>query len=295
MSVSLAHDVVTDRVISALEKGTVPWRQPWRADVDHPRNPDGRLYRGVNVWLLLAQRYGSPYWLTFNQVKQRRGYVRRGERATPVVFWKQLQVEDQEHDGTRTVPLLKYYSVFNVEQTEGILPPAVPELPRLEPIQQADSVVAAMPHPPQIRRECDRAAYMPAWDMVSMPRPDRFESADGYYSTLFHELGHSTGHASRLAREGIVNRAKFGSMDYGREELIAEMTAAYLCGQTGILPATIDNTAAYLDSWIRTIREDRRAVVVAAGAAQRAADYILGLSKDQAPAMAGVVALEAAA
>lgn len=294
MSVSLAYDVVTDRVIDVLGKGTVPWRQPWRADVDHPRNLEGRLYRGVNVWLLLAQRYGSPYWLTFNRVKQCGGYVRRGERATPVVFWKQLQIEDHEREDTRTVPLLRYYQVFNVEQTEGITAPAVPELPSIDPIDRADAVIAAMPNPPQIRSG-DRAAYMPAWDVVSMPRLDRFESADGYYSTLFHELGHSTGHASRLARDGIVNLAKFGSMDYGREELIAEMTAAYLCGQTAILPATIDNTAAYLGSWIRTIREDRKAVVVAAGAAQRAADYMLGLSKDQAPASAGAVALEAAA
>lgn len=295
MSVSLAYDVVTDRVIDVLEKGTVPWRQPWRADVNHPRNLEGRPYRGVNVWLLLAQRYGSPYWLTFNQVKQRGGYVRRGEQATPVVFWKQLQVEDKDREEIHTIPLLRYYSVFNVEQTNGIIAPAVPALPRVDPIEQADAVVAAMPNPPQIRSQGDRAAYLPAWDTVSMPGLDRFESAHGYYSTLFHELGHSTGHASRLAREGIVKLAQFGSMDYGREELIAEMTAAYLCGQTGILPATIDNTAAYLDSWIRTIREDRKAVVVAAGAAQRAADYILGLSKDQAPALAGAVALEAAA
>jgi antirestriction protein ArdC len=295
MSVSLAYDVVTDRVIDVLEKGTVPWRQPWRADVDHPRNLEGRLYRGVNVWLLLAQRYGSPYWLTFNQVKQRGGYVRRGERATPVVFWKQLQVLDQGCDDARTIPLLKYYSVFNVEQTDGIGAPAMPALKQLDSIEQADAVVTAMPNPPQIRRQGDRAAYIPAWDIVSMPRLDRFESADGFYSTLFHELGHSTGHASRLARESIVNLANFGSMDYGREELIAEMTAAYLCGQTGIPPATIDNTAAYLDSWIRTIREDRKAVVVASGAAQRAADYILGQSKDQASALAGATALEAAA
>lgn len=147
MSVSLAYDVVTDRLIDVLEKGTVPWRQPWLADVDHPRNLDGRLYRGVNVWLLLAQRYGSPYWLTFNQVKQRGGYVRRGERATPVVFWKQLQVADQDREDIRTIPLLRYYSVFNVEQTDGIAAPAVPALPQMDPIEQADVVVAAMPNP----------------------------------------------------------------------------------------------------------------------------------------------------
>jgi antirestriction protein ArdC len=282
MSVALAYDVVTDRIVEALEEGTVPWRRPWTVGADGPRNIDGRPYRGINVWLLLAQGYGSPHWLTFNQCKAKGGHVRKGEHATPVVFWKQSAIVDTDAEtGERqekTVPILRYYNVFNVEQCDGIAAPVGDTLPELDRIAEAEAVIAAMPNPPSIRYGGDRAAYVPALDLVMAPPLQQFETADAFYSTCFHELGHSIGHASRLAREAIINPDKFGSMNYGREELVAEMTAAYLCGMTGILPATIENTAAYLANWIATINQDRRAVVVAAGAAQRAADYILGLS-----------------
>jgi antirestriction protein ArdC len=282
MSVPLAYDVVTDRIVEALERGTVPWRQPWTVAADGPRNIDGRPYRGINVWLLLAQGFGSPYWLTFNQCKAKGGHVRRGEHATPVVFWKQSPIVQSDAESgeqqTRTVPILRYYNCFNLEQCDGIAARAGDPHPELDPIAEAESIIAAMPNPPGIRVGGDRAAYVPALDLVMVPPLQQFQVADAFYSTCFHELGHSSGHASRLAREAITNPEKFGSMNYGREELAAEMTAAYLCGMTGILPATIDNSTAYLANWIATIEQDRKAVVVAAGAAQRAADYILGLS-----------------
>jgi antirestriction protein ArdC len=195
-----------------------------------------------------------------------------------VVFWKQLTVKDEDTGDERTVPLLRYYNVFNTQQCEGVEAPASRPLPEHDPIAEAEAVTAAMPDPPSIQHQGDRAAYVPALDVVMMPPRQQFQSPHGYYSTMFHELGHSTGHASRLAREAITNPDKFGSMDYGREELVAEMTAAFLCGATGILPATLDNSAAYVANWIATIKVDRKAVVVAAGAAQKAADSILGLS-----------------
>ena len=163
MSVALAYDVVTDRVIAALEEGTVPWRRPWRADTDHPRNLEGRLYRGINVWMLLAQGYASPHWMTFHQAKAQGGFVRAGEHATPIVFWKQIALREDDSEKSRTIPLLRYYQVFNVEQVEGIAQPPLPEYPQFNPIQQAEVIVAGMPNPPAMRREGNRAAYIPGF------------------------------------------------------------------------------------------------------------------------------------
>jgi antirestriction protein ArdC len=287
----LAYDIVTDRIVAALESGTAPWRQPWPAALDGPRNIDGRPYRGVNVWLLLAvaqaEGYSSPYWLTFNQCQAKGGHVRKGARSTPVVFWKQLRVTETDDDGDRRekrIPLLRYFNVFNLEQCEGIPAPAVVQLPQHDPIAQAEAIVAGMPHQPGVRRQGDAAWYAPVLDLVQVPALNLFRRPDDFYSTLFHELGHATGHQSRLGRSGIMDRARFGSDEYGREELVAEMTAAFLCGETGILPATIENTTAYLANWITAIKEDRKAVVLAAGAAQKAADYILGQLDRQEPA-----------
>jgi len=283
------YAVITDRIIELLEKGVIPWHRPW-AGGEAPRNlASGKPYRGINPFLLSAAGYASSWWLTFNQAKQRGGHVRKGEQSTPVVFWKWLIVPDKEsgEPGKRKrIPFLRYYRVFNVEQCEGIEAPAL-KLPGgacggFSPIEAAERIVQTMPKAPAIVTGEPRAYYRPATDTVNMPARELFESGEGYYTTLFHELTHSTGHASRLSRPGVGDVAAFGSQTYSREELIAEMGAAYLCGEAGIVQRTIDNAASYIASWLKRLKDDRKLIIVAAAQAQKAADFILGRSFDEA-------------
>lgn len=288
---SAVYRMVTEQVLDALSQGVAPWRRPW-TQAEAPRNIDGRPYRGINVFLLTlvahSRGYRSPFWLTFNQAKAKGGAVSKGAKSTIVTFWKRLTVEDQETGETKTVPLLRYFRVFNLEQCDGVqLPKAVIEAQaRIEadarrtfcPIEAARILIDNMPARPRISHDRDRAYYSPALDLVNLPRPESFDAPEHYYGTAFHELGHSTGHPSRLNRPTVTDAdASFGSAKYGREELIAEMTAAFLCAEAGILTMPVlTNSAAYVDNWRRAIKEDVRAVVVAAGAAQRAADWIAG-------------------
>lgn len=273
------YQAVTDKMVAALETGTVPWRKPWDTTSGRPQNLDGRPYRGVNVMLLALSGYTSPFWLTFKQAKTRGGSVNKGEHSTMVVFWRQIKVEDKGMGEDRTIPLLRYYNVFNLDQTSDVkLPERVVRWQNranepFEPVTDAQSIVDGYPGGPVIGYGTE-AFYVPGTDRITVPGPGDYARPEEFYSTLFHEMGHSTGHPDRLNRS-IANA--FGSHDYGREELVAEMTAAFLCAEAGI-EVTHENSAAYLSSWIATIREDNRAVVTAAGAAQRAADHILGRS-----------------
>ena len=239
-------------------------------------------YRGVNVFMLHAMSYESPFWLTFKQAKEMGGNVRKGEHACPVVFWKWLDVDEpSEPTSKRAVPMLRYYSVFNVAQCDGVTAPAIEGTDRPHsPIETAEQIVAAMPRRPAIRHGLDRASYSPAADSVAMPSPERFDTPENYYNVLFHELTHSTGHESRLNRKGVSGAGGewdgFGSQSYSKEELVAEMGSAFLCGRAGIVERTIDNSAAYVRSWLQRLKDDARLVVQAAAQVQRAADFILG-------------------
>jgi antirestriction protein ArdC len=272
------YEIVTARILEQLEHGVVPWRKPWRAEL--PCNLiSGKAYRGVNVFLLASQGYGSRYWLTFQQTAKLGGHVKRGEHSTLVTFW---HIGDERtrtcDDGTteKTRPfLLRYYNVFNLEQTEGIDIPRVSSRPAVNPVEQCAAIVEGMPHAPK-QEQSSHAWYRPATDTVGMPARGLFNSSEEYYSTLFHELTHSTGHASRVGREGIEQLNTFGSESYSREELVAEMGAAMLSGISGIETKTLENSASYLQSWITRLRGDSRLVISAASAAQKAADYILG-------------------
>jgi antirestriction protein ArdC len=236
----------------------------------------------VNVFLLHAMSYQSPFWLTFNQAKELGGSVKRGEKACPVVFWKWLDVEDTADNDRKRVPFLRYYSVFNVAQCDGI----EGHLPKLEeskrehnPIEAGEQIVSAMPRRPEIKHGLDRAFYSPTGDFVGMPSPERFRSGEEYYSVLFHELTHSTGHESRLNRKGVTGTdgqwTAFGSQPYSKEELVAEMGSAFLCGHAGIVERTLENSAAYVQGWLSRLKDDSRLVVQAAAQAQKAADFIL--------------------
>lgn len=269
------YEIVTSRILEELEKGQVPWRKPWRT-LPPANLVSKKPYRGINVFLLALQGYGSQYWLTFNQAKQLGGNVRKGEHGTKIVFWKFDTFETETADGEteeRKSAFLRYYTVFNLEQTEGLK--ALLALPPAFPIESAEEIVQGMPNPPAFEQDF-QAAYIPFRDVVTMPRRTAFESQAEFYSTLFHELTHSTGHAKRLGREGFDSPQKFGSESYSREELIAEMGSAMLCGIAGIEQATISNSAAYLRAWIKRLKADSRLVVSAASAAQKAADYIRG-------------------
>jgi antirestriction protein ArdC len=277
---SNVYQIITDQIIRQLEQGVAPWRKPWRAEV--PLNLiSGKPYRGLNVFLLASQGYASRYWLTLNQANKLGGRVKKGEHSTLVMFWhigEERKVRSADGSERKQTPfLLRYYRVFNVCQTEGIadklgLGNSSPRVPSLE---QCESIVDRMPNRPAIEKS-DRAWYRPSTDKVGMPARELFHSSEEYYSTLFHELTHSTGHASRVGREGIEQLNAFGSESYSREELVAEMGAAMLCGFAGISPHTLENSAAYLQSWLRALKSDSRMVVTAASAAQKAADYILG-------------------
>jgi antirestriction protein ArdC len=281
-----AYQVVTDRIIGLLEQGTIPWQKPWNGGEMAPRNlVSQREYRGVNVFLLHAMMYESPFWLTFKQAKELGGHVSQGEKACPVVFWKWLDVEDTaEPTGRKTVPFLRYFSVFNVGQCEGIPQDKIPALDGFKrdhsPISEAEQIVSNMLKRPEIRNGGARACYLPSLDRVDMPKPESFRSGQEYYCVLFHELAHSTGHQDRLNRKGVSGTegewSAFGSTPYAKEELVAEMGAAFLCGQVGIVERTIDNSAAYIAAWLARVRDDRKLVVHAAAQAQKAADYILG-------------------
>ncbi len=276
------YQIITDRIMALLESGTVPWRKPWK-DGGPPQNLISRKpYRGVNVFLLNATRFASPFWLSFRQVQSLNATVRKGEHACPVVFWKRPEAEDEpteaEPTARKRAPLLRYYSVFNVEQCENIRPTLVPkpETREFQPVEQCDRLVAQMPQRPKITHGASRAAYAPLQDIVTMPNTVSFDSAELYYSTLFHELTHATGHATRLNRPGITQPAGFGSDPYSREELIAEMGAAFLCGHCGIENSTITESASYIQGWLERLRNDRKLVVQAAAQAQKACDFIRG-------------------
>lgn len=270
------YEIVTEQVIKQLESGTAPWRKPWNTPA--PCNlVSQKPYRGINTFLLASQGMPSRYWLTFHQAAKLGGHIRKGEHSSLVVFWSIGEEKINARTGKLSKPfLLRYYRVFNLSQTEGIahkLGLAEASAQPVPDIEACDRIVADMPNRPTIEN-AGAAWYRPSTDTVGIPPKQIFNGPEAYYSTLFHELTHSTGHASRIGREGIEHLNTFGSESYSREELIAEMGAAMLCGVTGIAPAVLDNSAAYLKSWITALRGDSRLLVTAASAAQKAADYI---------------------
>ena len=273
------YQVITDHILALLEQGTVPWQQPWDSTLGLPRNLcSQRSYRGINVWLLTAMGFPSPFWATFHQVKAAGGSIRKGARGVPVVFWKVYNYEDTETGEAEKRFVLRQYTVFNAVQLDGVAVPEIPITPHpFTPIERCARLVDAMPHRPAIIEGHQRAFYSPATDTLHLPIPACFPSPEAYYATLFHELVHSVGHPSRLHRNTLTDRCLFGDPTYAKEELVAEMGAAYLCGVCGIANTTLANSAAYLQSWMAVLRHDATLLVHAAAQAQRAADYIQNL------------------
>jgi len=278
------NDIINNRIMELLESGTVPWRKTWNAQSNSPKNLVSRKeYRGINVFMLACMPYSSQYWMTYKQCADMKGNVRKGEKSTPVIFWKWLDKKAAVGDDADTVtvngkiPMLRYYNVFNLEQVKGIEPPPATEstINTFTPIQMAEQIITGMPYRPEIKYGGNSASYSPMLDYVKLPVPESFDFAEEYYSTAFHELSHATGHASRVGRKGILEPSYFGSHEYSKEELVAEMGSAFLCGHAGIEQSTIVNSAAYIRGWLKALKNDKMLLVHAAAQAQKASDYIL--------------------
>lgn len=290
------YQEVTDRIIEHLEQGTAPWRNPIkrRSGDGWPKNlHSGKRYRGINVFLLGLRAwesgYSSAYWMTFKQAKSKGGQVRKGEKGSLVTFWKRFETTDRATGEDIAIPVLKHYTAFNLEQIDGIeIPDAPTEDPNqipFEPLKAADQLINGYTNKPVITHDGgQRAFYRPSSDTVHLPEPDMLDCRESYYAVAFHELTHSTGHSKRLDRGLDTDPSPFGSPDYSREELIGEMGSAFMCAAAGISPPTIEQSAAYLQNWINVLKGDKRLVVSAAGAAQKAADLMLGTSFENATA-----------
>lgn len=281
-------------ILDHLDKGVSPWHKPWNTS-GGPRNIAGRAYRGINQFLLGLAPFANPNFLTFRQAIDLGGNVKKGEKGLPVVFWKRWtpgakeDVDDAEEaeardEKPRSVWVLRYYTAFNVEQCEGIpkekLDAISPKRFKHRPIPEAEAVWDGYADRPALANGTS-AFYEPATDRIVVPPFTSYRNREDYYSTLFHEAGHSTGHPSRLDRKENIG-AHFGTAKYGREELVAELCAGILCNRCGIV-RTLKNSAAYCKNWAGVIRDaPARAVVAAASAAQRAADYILGFTPETA-------------
>ena len=278
------YTIVTDTIIAQLEKGIVPWQCPWRKEVGIPRNfHTGQQYHGINVILLGCRRFGSPYWMTWNQIKQRGGSVEKGEHGSIVVKYGQFEKKDGTDDAEekRHSFYLKGYKVFNALQIKGVDFPALPTIDPVSPEEQfenAAAIVAGMPTPPQIREgRHTQAVYRRVSDTVDMPERGRFAKMEDFYLTLFHELVHSTGHESRLNRKSLIENDGFGGKVYSEEELVAETGSAFLGAEADIVRDDYEQSAAYLRGWLDALKEKdhRRWIVRAATQAAKAAAFIL--------------------
>jgi antirestriction protein ArdC len=303
------YQEVTDRIIAELEQGKVPWVQPWgraKAGLGLPKNAaTGRQYSGVNILILwgavIEKGFASQHWLTFRQSLDLGGNVRKGERGTTICyadrFIPKAEIERaaKEGDEPEAIPFRKRFTLFNIAQCDG-LPERMqsePEpMPEREIIPHAEALIAATGA--DFRIGGNRAFYVPAADYIQVPPQPSFYNQVDYYRTCFHELGHHSGHPSRLNRD---LSSAFGSKSYGCEELVAEMASAFICASLNIVPTV--RHADYLGSWLEIIREDNRAIFRAASQASKAADFILAFRDGDGdaapPAIAAVEAMENAA
>lgn len=293
------YEKVTSKIIADLEQGELTWLKPWSSGnmdgkIVKPLRHNGQPYSGINVLMLWAAAmegcFSSPFWMTFNQAQEYGAHVRKGERGNLVVYANTITKTEEGANGEaqeRTIPFMKGYTVFNASQIEG-LPEhyyAKPENlidPALR-IESADKFFAATGA--DIRHGGNQAYYSGGSDHVQMPAFEAFRSPESYYATLAHELTHWTKHKTRLDRE--FGRKKWGDEAYAREELVAELGAAFLCADLALTPEPAADHAAYIQSWLRVLKEDKRAIFSAAAHAQRAADFLHGL---QPQAMKGVAA-----
>tara|TARA_R110002072_G_scaffold303121_1_gene494576 strand:+ start:112179 stop:113078 length:900 start_codon:yes stop_codon:yes gene_type:complete len=280
---------VTDRIIARLERGVLPWLKPWHAEhaagrITRPLRHNGQPYRGVNVVMLWMSAddlgFGSPFWLTYRQAQELGGHVRKGEKGSPVVYassFKKTETNEDGQDVEAEIPFLKQYTVFCADQCDG-LPPhfyqmATPPTETLERIDRADMFYANTKA--DIRTGGNRAYYTITDDYVRIPPFETFRDAESHAATLAHELTHWTRHPSRLDRD--LGRKRFGDEGYAMEELVAELGSAFLCADLQITPEVREDHASYIDSWLKVLGEDKRAIFSAASHASKAVDFLHSL------------------
>ena len=279
---------ITDRIVADLEQGIIPWQKPWSGAQGAISHTTGKRYSLLNQ-MLLGCRSGE--FVTFKEAQREGGYIRKGEKASMIVFWKFLDSAKRDDDGNvvhgadgkpimESVPFLRYYNVFHIDQCEGIQPRFAEDTSpgeHLFPDVAADQIVEDYVQRSGVKltiQRSDRAFYSPASDGETVPELAQYTSTNEYYSTLFHELTHSTGHASRLNR--LSKEAHFGSEAYSKEELIAELGAAFLVNHAGMeTDGSFCNSAGYIQSWLKVLKDDKRFIVSAAGRADKAVAMIL--------------------
>ncbi|WP_065331615.1 ArdC family protein [Tritonibacter mobilis] len=278
---------VTDTIIAELEKGVRPWLKPWNAEhaagrISRPLRHNGMAYQGINIIMLwsaaMEAGYAAPIWMTFKQAKDLGAHVRKGEKGNLVVYADRIHKTeidaDTGEDQERNIPFMKAYSVFNVEQIDGLpdhfyAPAAAPSEP-VERIESAERYFAALGA--DIRHGGNRAFYSLNSDRVQMPPFETFRDAESYYATLAHECTHWTRHPSRLERE--FGRKRWGDEGYAMEELVAELGSAFLSADLSLSPEPRPDHAAYISSWLKVLKNDKRAIFTAASHAQRAVDFM---------------------
>jgi antirestriction protein ArdC len=286
------YQKITDRIVAELERGVRPWMKPWNAGngegrIARPLRANGIAYRGINVLMLWSEAidraYASPIWMTFKQASELKANVRKGEHGSLVVYADKITRKETDgrtgEEAEREIPFMKGYTVFNVEQIDGLpehyyakpLPPAE-TVPR---IALAEAFFAATNA--NVVHGGGRACYVPRTDNVHMPCIDFFRDSASYYATLAHEMTHWTKHESRLNRD--FGRKRYGDEGYAMEELVAELGSAFLSADLDLTPEIREDHAAYIGSWIKALKEDKRAIFTAASQAQRAADFLHGLQR----------------
>lgn len=278
---SKVYDYVSEKILSMLDEGVVPWQKPWRI-ADIPRNfKSGYNYNGINVWLLLYEQMTKGYkynmWMSFKQGKEMKATVKKGEKSSMVIFWKFNKYVNENDNGEeveKTVPILRYYNVFNIEQFDWedeakkneLIDKYIGEPLSFEPNEEAERLVENYKFMPELTEGGSEAYYLPSLDKINMPIKDVFESIPKYYSTLFHEIGHSTGHKDRLNRF----KSNVNIHDYAEEELVAEFFSSMIAAHVGFGEEVFEHNASYIDSWRRKISKDKKIVVWAASRAEKA-------------------------
>ena len=285
---------ITDKIVSDLEQGVRTWLKPWNAEhaagrITRPLRHNGLPYNGINILMLWAtaveRGFAAPIWMTFKQAKELGAHVRKGEKGSLVVYANTItRTETDAETGKeeeRDIPFMKGYSVFNVEQVEGLpahfYAVAEPQLDPVERIDHAEAFFAATSA--DIRHGGNQAYYAVGADYVQMPPFEAFRNAESYYATLAHEMSHWTRHPKRLDRD--FGRKRFGDEGYAMEELVAELGSAFLAADLGITPEVREDHAAYIGSWLKVLKNDKRAIFTAAAHAQRAADFLHGQQKEE--------------
>lgn len=270
------YQIVTEKILEKLKAGVVPWKMPWKGGGIPTNFVSKKAYRGINLLLLGMQGYGSNYWLSFKQCKDLGGRVKDNSKATLVIYWKivEKKIKDEAgEDAVKRFAMLRYYTVFNVEQCEGLKLPENKDVLDFHPNDLCEAVIDGYCDCPEIVSKENQPYYRPSTDQINMPSKENFHSVEGYYASLFHEMIHSTGSKERLNREGFSTH--FGSEDYSKEELVAEFGSSFLSGLCG-LESTIENSASYIAGWMKKIQENDKWIVCAGALAQKAVDYILG-------------------